>query len=1067
MKKKLFAITSCVIGGLAMVLPVAISSIPEIKHEAPVEVLDDPVVYDEGNKTVRLDLVPNRAEEASTAETPTKVKLHYHNDDNHCLNRRFYTWVTGIDGLERMPINENQRWTATDMEIELDYNEITDYQGSTSLFFIIKMAGTWAGQSADMEITYADWEIVDGVLELWTVPGEGNSVEIYATKEETEFPKIKTAKFTDWNTIECVCTVDPTEKGGKAWVPTDYTLYAFDKTYVTMSPNQQKGNKEFYKFKTGTPTSNVFEIKFNYTAKINVQYVIESHFAGFDRTQKIVVSCENLYKTDRFEQFYTYKGDDLGATYSPTQTTFKVWSPISSAVTLNLYRNGAPSAYGGSDLKKTPINMFYSKGGVWEITVLGDLHQQGYPYYTYTFNHSAGSVEAMDPYAKACGLNGVRGYVYDPKSTEANPEGWDTVPAVWDNNGEYDIGSVQDLSIYEIHIRDLTMDETWQPKNQGTKRGTYVAFAESGTTYSENGKTVSTGYDHIKDLGVKAIQLLPVFDQDNDERPEKMKFNWGYNPLNYNCVEGGYSTDPSDPLARIREYKSLIKAYSEKRAGREDDEHTRVIMDVVYNHVSSASASCFTKSMPKYYFRYTPEWAYYDGSGCSNEVQTDATMMRKYIVDSLVWWATEYKIKGFRFDLMGLIDSWTMREVKDALYNIDPDIYVYGEGWTSGGYHGKYEKEGNVLINGGSENDVIYRSLAGTGYGGTTSAVVGGFNNGGRDSLRGGNDHGDGERSPYPGWGFISKGGDVGTLSYSEAAMIRGQNPWVGHSENPSQTVNYASCHDNYTLWDQLRYTLAPNGYYTNKITYRNYEGHTITTDNSVVEPIGTVEPEPKDLIPATLAAHGLIFASNSAAFIQGGEELYRTKTYTQQEVDELYDPTDPQSILRPFSRGDDYVTYTTDPNQVMCTAEVWMYGKVTTHNSYKSSDHVNSFKWNRKIMVDNYPTYEYNEIWKKMIRTHAELPKLGWPHNLDNNGNPNLNFWDVGDGSNALSMWFGNEGGTKGYYFFFSGRNDACSNGCGDLGACEIVYKTKNYTYNDGRISGGSFSFVCARKGY
>ena len=1056
MKKKLLAIASCTIGGLAMVLPVAISSIPEIVNNPTVEVLDDPVVYDEGNKTVRLDLVPNRADEAPSGETPSRVKLHYHNDDNQCLNRRFYTWVTGIDGLERMPIASS--WSSTDMEIELDYSEITDYQGSTSLFFIIKMAGTWAGQSADMEITYADWTINDGTLELWTVPGEGNSVEIYATKEETEFPKIKTAKFIDWKTIECVCTVDPEEKGGKAWVPTDYTLYAFDKTYVTMSPNQQKGNKEFYKFKTGNPTQNVFTINFNYTAKINVQYVIESHFAGFDRTQKIVVSCENLYKTKRFEDFYTYSGNDLGATYSETQTTFKVWSPISSAVTLNLYRNGAPSAYGGNDLKKTPINMFYSKGGVWEITVLGDLHQQGYPYYTYTFNHSAGSVEAMDPYAKACGLNGVRGYVYDPTCTEANPEGWNTVPSKWDGTPGYDINSVQDLSIYEIHIRDLTMDETWQPVNPSTKRGTYTAFSESGTTYTENGKTVSTGYDHIKDLGVKAIQLLPVFDQDNDERPEKIKFNWGYNPLNYNCVEGGYSNDPADPLARIREYKSLIKAYSEQRPGRTDDEHTRVIMDVVYNHVSSASASCFTKSMPKYYFRYTEDWSYYDGSGCSNEVQTDATMMRKYIVDSLVWWATEYKIKGFRFDLMGLIDTWTMRAAKDALYNIDPDIYIYGEGWTSGGYHGKYRYDGDTLVEGGSENDLIYRSLHGGS--GDTPAVVGGFNNGGRDELRGGNDHGDGERSPYPGWGFISKGDDVGGASGSVKSMIRGKNPWIGHSGNPYQTVNYASCHDNYTLWDQLRYSLAPNGYHQKNITYRNYEGQTITTSNSNCDPIGDTEPATKDLVAASIAAHGLIFASDSAAFIQGGEELYRTKTYTDEEVAELYDETDPQSILRPFTYKKDYVTYTTDPNQVMCTAEVWMYGKVTTHNSYKSSDHVNSFKWNRKIMVDGFSTYSFNETWKAMIRTHAELPKVGWPDNTYDDC-PNLNFFGE-QNPNVIRLWFG-VNPSKGYYFFVNGRRDSSNIDIGDLGGCEIVYKSKDYS--NGKA--GAFTIICARKGY
>lgn len=1066
MRKKNIAITSIMFGVFSMVLPMLASC--SLKEDNTT-VLDDPVEYDEP-KTVKLSALRDAEPEASTGEVPQQVKLHYHNDDGQCLNRRFYTWVTGIDGLERMPVKET--WTNTDMELFLDYKEITDYQDSASLFFIIKMAGTWAGQSADMEIPYADWTVKDGVLELWTVPGEGNSVEIYATKEETEFPKIKTAKFIDFNTIRCECTID---RDGVAWVPTDYTLYAFDKTYVTMTPNQQKGNKEFYKFKqykSGDPIGNVFDITFKKTAKINVQYVIESHFKGFDRTQKIIVSCENLYKEERFETYYTYKGNDLGATYSPTQTTFKVWSPISSAVSLNLYKYGTPSAYGGNDLKKQPIPMYYTAGGVWELTVKGDLRDKdGYPFYTYTFNHSAGSVESMDPYAKACGLNGVRGFVYDPKETD--PADWDSVPTKWDGVSGYDINTCQDLSIYEIHIRDLTSDSSWQ-SNKGNTNGTFKAFYESGTTLTKYGKTVKTGYDHIEELGVNAIQILPVFDHDNDERPAKYKFNWGYNPLNYNCVEGAFSSDPEDPLCRIREYKELIKAYSE------NDNHTRVIMDVVYNHVSSASASCLTKSMPKYYFRYTENWEYYDGSGCNNEVQTDATMMRKYIVDSLVWWATEYKIKGFRFDLMGLIDTWTMREVKDTLYNIDPDIYVYGEGWTSGGYHGKTEYDGTKLVEGGSENYLIYTSLVGTNRGGKTVANVGGFNNGGRDSLRGGNDHGDNERSPYPGWGFISKGSDVGSLSLSMASMIRGVNPWVDVSANPLQTVSYASCHDNYTLWDQLRYALAPNGYKTSQITYRNYEGHTVTTENSTVEPLGTTEAKASDLVNASITAHSMIFASNTAAFIQGGEELYRTKTYTDEEVKKLYNPDDPQSIIRPFSDGhhngtNDYVPYTTDPNQIMCTAEVWMFGKVTTHNSYKSSDHVNSFKWDRKIMIDDngstYSTYDFINVWAEMVKNHRNLPKLQYPTNLqDKQG---ISIWNVGGGSdttpgsNLLSLWFGNKEGTKGYYYFFCGRKDDGVADVADLNNCRIIYKNKDYkSYSGGKLTMSPFTVICAAKG-
>jgi pullulanase len=211
------------------------------------------------------------------------------------------------------------------------------------------------------------------------------------------------------------------------------------------------------------------------------------------------------------------------------------------------------------------------------------------------------------------------------------------------------------------------MDKTWV-SNKGNKRGTYDAFIESGTTYSEkfNGVDyeVSTGFDHIKELGVKAVQLLPVFDSDNEETYEKYKFNWGYNPLNYNCVEGVYSSDPTNGIIRIKEFKNMIYQLSQT------DAHTRVIMDVVYNHVSRASGFCYTKLMPKYFFRYTRNGEYTNGSGCSNEVKTENYMVRKFIVDSVKFWATEYKIKGFRFDLMGLIDTETMRAVKASLPRI-------------------------------------------------------------------------------------------------------------------------------------------------------------------------------------------------------------------------------------------------------------------------------------------------------------------------------------------------------------------------------------------------------------
>ena len=1032
MKKRYLTIGACLLGGLALTIPACSPKLPE----EPVEVLDDPISYpDESAAVVDQDepfsVKRDGSGEETDVGTPKKVILHYHNDDNACLSRRFYTWVTGVDGLERKP-DSTVEWTGTDMAITLDYSAITDYADSISLFFIIKMAGTWSGQSEDTELRYEDFAdyIVDGVLEVWTIPGEGTSIEIYGSEEETKFPKIQTAKFKDFKTIHCTCTIENEGKSNeKRWVPVEYKLYAFDKSYFSGTESYQKSHKDFYLFKSGNPSTNEFDITFNYTAKINVQYVIESIFPGYEeRTQKVIVSSEYLYNNARFEEFYTYKGDDLGMTYTASQTTFKVWSPISAFVTVNIYDSGTPRSLGGSDACVS-YKMTYLKGGVWTAIIPNTPKDLKGKFYTYTLTNCAGTVEAMDPYAKACGINGMRGFVYD--KAETNPEGWDTV-------SYSDISTSQDLSIYEIHIRDLTMDETWVSK-KNNQRGTFNAFAESGTTYTKGGKTVKTGFDHIEELGVKAIQLVPVFDHDDDERPEKMKFNWGYNPLNYNCVEGGYSSDPYDPVARIKEYKNLIMAYS-KNAN-----NTRVIMDVVYNHVSSAGSSCFTKIMPKYYFRYTDNWEYYDGSGCSNEVKTDATMMSKYIVDSLKWWATEYKIMGFRFDLMGLIDTLTLKAAKEAMYEINPDIFLYGEGWTSGGYHGRYEeipmgdRESGKFQIGGAENSLIYSQLFETGQ---SKGYVGGFNNAGRDNLKGSNDDGY-AGNPYPTWGFINPKNNTGTGDRpgTVADMLKGINNWAPGA-NPVQTVNYASCHDNYTLWDQLRYTLA-NGYNGN---------HT---------PNGA--PSVQNTVLASIAAHGAVFASNSAAFMQGGEELYRTKSYSYMDPEDLAKLMSggAEAVVRPFP---DYVHYSDNPEVIQATSDVRMYGgDIVTHNSYKSPDEVNSFKWDRKIEVDGYDTYQYIDTWSKLVKEHEKMSKYGYPDNLNT---PKFNVWEstVYNDSNGLAIWNGNEAGTSGYYIFFANRYGAEIGFGSSFTAEQVIYKNCNYTIADSKMKLPAFGIVVAK---
>ncbi|MBO6280410.1 MAG: hypothetical protein J6M95_02380 [Bacilli bacterium] len=582
--------------------------------------------------------------------------------------------------------------------------------------------------------------------------------------------------------------------------------------------------------------------------------------------------------------------------------------------------------------------MHYTSGGIWELTIDGDLKGK---YYNYQVDNTLGTNVTMDPYATSAGTNGVRGLIYD--KSETNPTGWDSLPLKWDGVSGYDISSPQELSIYEVHVQDFTGDSSWK-SNKNNKNGTYDAFVESGTTL-EGHSDVSTGYDHIKDLGIEAVQLLPVFDHDNDESAETLKYNWGYNPLNYNIVEGGYSSDSHDGLARVREFKNLVLELSKTREGHTDDVHTRVIMDVVYNHVSSATGSNFHKLMPRYYFRYAAKDYYnekgekyqsegelWDGSGCHNEVMSERPMMRKFIVDSLKMWATEYKIKGFRFDLMGLIDFKTLLEAKQALYEIDPDIYLYGEGWTSGGYHGEGSDQwkevngGKDAQNFGAMSWQVYNECNNFK---TTGTYLGGFNDAVRNAIRGENNV-----NGYPGKGYIQSG-DSSQYAWTIAAGLWGVNANVRSGEGeltgyyPEQTVNYASCHDNWTVRDQLY--------------------------NSLVD--GT-HPTGNKLVHGVLQAHGLIFAGNSAAFMLGGEELLRTKELGVSDISAV--------------TADSYAE---------------LHGHYISHNSYNAPLHVNTFKWGNKVEVKfddqvvntsatGEAAYNVTGCFASLIRMHKALAK-------------------------------------------------------------------------------------------
>lgn len=451
----------------------------------------------------------------------------------------------------------------------------------------------------------------------------------------------------------------------------------------------------------------------------------------------------------------------LGALYTSDATTFRVWAPTASSIFLFLYEAGRS----GDPLAVYP--MVRGVNGTWTCRLPGDHHGK---YYNYLVTVDGETHEVVDPYAKAVGVNGERGMVVDLKRT--NPEGWDNL-----QKPEY--VHFVDAVIYELHVRDLSMHETSGIRHKGK----YLGLTEAGTRGPEG---VTTGLDHLVELGVTHVQLLPVFDFHTvDEADQRTpQYNWGYDPQNYNVPEGSYATDPFDGAVRIREFKEMVKALKENGL--------RVVMDVVYNHTFLSADSHLNRLVPGYYYRYDGAGLFSNGSGCGNELASERSMVRKLIVDSVVYWATEYKIDGFRFDLMGLHDIETMRAVRRALDEVDPTILIYGEGWT-GGLSPLPDHEKAVKVHVGQLPGIAV------------------FNDDFRDGIKGAV-----FEAAQP--GFVN--GASAREETVKAGIVAATNHphvhfgWVAYTKHPwakepGQSINYAESHDNLTLWDKLAATSA------------------------------------------------------------------------------------------------------------------------------------------------------------------------------------------------------------------------------------------------------------------
>ena len=501
------------------------------------------------------------------------------------------------------------------------------------------------------------------------------------------------------------------------------------------------------------------------------------------------------FSKDKPDTWPVYKGDDLGVSYRPEHTFFRIWSPLADNITLHLYDQGQ---YGR---RIVTADMARDVDGTWVYSLEGDWKDH---YYTFqALINENWSREVPDPYAKAVGVNGNRGMIVDLASTD--PEGWDEVEPPR-------LNSPADMVIWEVHMRDFSIHESSGMKH----RGQYLAFTETGTRSPEG---LPTGIDHLKELGITHVHLLPVFDfyTIDETRPHEPQYNWGYDPKNYNVPQGSYATDPFNGNVRIREFKEMVKALHQ--AG------IRVVMDVVYNHMYYAGGSPFEQLAPGYFFRMNPDGSFSNGSGCGNETASERPMMRKFMVESLVYWAEEYRIDGFRFDLMGLHDIETMNQIRTSLDEVNPGIILYGEGWTAA-HTPLPPKKRAVKVNAPRLKGIAV------------------FSDDIRDGIRG--QHAPGFMCGKPGQKESIRFGVVASTDHRQIHYKAVNHSHAPYADTPLKTITYVTCHDDPCLWDKI-----------------------VTTCSDCSR---------QDKLDIQKLANAIVLTAQGIPFLHAGEEIVRTK---------------------------------------------------------------------------------------------------------------------------------------------------------------------------------------------
>lgn len=693
------------------------------------------------------------------AEEELILKLHYHREDENYDGWDVWLWEDGADGAGYAFEEEDGEMVAT----------MVITPGVTSVGFIVRTEDWTKDIDADQFIDIS--EMVSGTVHIYVESGVEGYTKEYGEDAVTGI-KLSKAKYDDQTqavTVRLTGEIDGDIKSAFSVTGADGEVAVSEVT---------EGEQFEYLISVENPL--------DLTKDYNII---------FEGNEYSIV-MPNIYSTEEFENDYTYTGTDLGATWSSEKTAFRVWAPTAEAVKVNLYESGTE----GTDDLIEQIEMQADVNGTWVAEKEGDINGT---YYTYVVSVNGTETEACDPYARTTGVNGKRAMVIDLASTD--PEGWenDTNPHAGEN--------YTDAIIYELHVRDLSSDES----SGITNTGKFLGIIETGTT-TESG--IPTGLDHIKDLGITHLHLMPVYDYGSVDESEldRAQFNWGYDPVNYNVPEGSYSTDPYNGEVRVKEMKQMVQGLHENGIS--------VVMDVVYNHVYNASEFCFNEIVPGYFSRIDENGNYSSGSGCGNDTASERSMVRKYIVDSVKYWAEEYHIDGFRFDLVGLIDTQTINEIVEEVHKDYPDVIFYGEGWT---LDTTVTKEGYLLatqVNSAETPDFAY------------------FNDTLRDALKG-NVFNTSET------GYVSGAkGLEGTIADS----FLGDADWCN---SPSQTINYASCHDNLTLIDRIARS--------------------------------TMNVTREDRVRMNNLSAAIYMTSQGIPFMQAGEEMLRTKLKSSGEYDE------------------------------------------------------------------------------------------------------------------------------------------------------------------------------------